>query len=246
MFSACVVIPVYNHEDAVGTVVADVLAQNVPCILVNDGSRDSCRRVLESLAQQPGISLVNLAQNGGKGTAVVAGLREAQRQGFTHAIQVDADGQHDIKDLQKFLSQAKAYPQHIISGYPRYDASVPKSRLYGRYLTHIWVWINTLSFSIKDSMCGFRSYPLASTLPLVDRLSIGRRMDFDPEILVRLHWEGIPIRWIETKVTYPLDGISHFDVWWDNVLISKMHAKLFFGMLWRFPHLLWRRFSHES
>lgn len=241
MFSICVVIPVYNHEHAIGQVVAEVRRQHYPCILVNDGSSDACRIVLESLAASDEVILVNLAQNGGKGAAVSAGLREALRRGFTHAIQIDADGQHDLQDLARFADAARECPDHLVSGFPRYDASIPKSRLYGRYLTHVWVWINTLSLQIKDSMCGFRAYPLARIVPLLDSSHLGQRMDFDPEILVQAHWQGIPMRWLETRVTYPLDGVSHFDAWRDNVLISKMHAKLFFLMLARLPRILARR-----
>lgn len=243
MFSVCVVIPVYNHEQAIGHVVAEVKQHGYPCILVNDGSSESCRRVLESLVSGDQVVLVNLAQNGGKGAAVSAGLKEALRRGYTHAVQIDADGQHDLQDLGRFVDTARQFPDHLVSGYPRYDVSIPKSRLYGRYLTHMWVWINTLSLQIKDSMCGFRAYPLARILPLIETLKLGQRMDFDPEILVQAHWQGIPMRWIETRVTYPLDGVSHFDVWRDNVLISKMHAKLFFLMLLQLPRLLARRLN---
>lgn len=90
-------------------------------------------------------------------------------------------------------------------------------------------------------MCGFRVYPLSATVALIDATSIGRRMDFDVEILVRLHWRGIGIVNQPTRVSYPTDGVSHFRVWLDNVLISRMHAKLFLGMLLRLPALLWRK-----
>jgi hypothetical protein len=120
---------------------------------------------------------------------------------------------------------------------------VPRSRLYGRYATHVWVWINTLSLDIRDSMCGFRMYPLASLLPLLERTRIGARMDFDSDVIVRLHWRGVPVRNQPTRVTYPQDGISHFRLWRDNVRISALHARLFVGMLWRSPLLLWRKFA---
>src|SRR5690606_26692314 len=132
-------------------------------------------------------------------------------------------------------------PLALICGYPQYDASVPKSRLYARYLTHVWVWINSLSLQIRDAMCGFRVYPLAASVALIDSTDLGRRMDFDPEILVRLAWRNQPMVWLPTKVHYPLDGLSHFRLLHDNALISTMHAKLFFGMLLRAPLILWRR-----
>jgi glycosyltransferase involved in cell wall biosynthesis len=237
---AVVVIPVYNHEHAIAAVVEQVKTHGLPVLLVDDGSKPSCAAVLEELAKQPNVSLFKRDQNGGKGAAVMSGLAEARRLGFTHAVQIDADGQHALGDLPRFLEQAIAHPDALITGVPQYDASVPKGRLYGRYLTHIWVWINTLSLAIKDSMCGFRVYPLERTLAAIVP-SIGKRMDFDPEIAVRMVWGGAQVINLPTQVTYPTDGVSHFDVLWDNVRISGMHTRLFFGMLIRLPMLLWRK-----
>jgi glycosyltransferase involved in cell wall biosynthesis len=242
-FDPLVVIPVFDHEHAIGDVVARVRGHGVPCLLVDDGSSPACAAVLDQLATQPGVSLLRLPVNQGKGGAVVAGLREAAVRGHSHALQIDADGQHDADDVPRFLAEARAHPAAVVNGRPRFDASVPKARLYGRYATHVWVWINTLSFEIIDSMCGFRVYPLAPTLAMLDRTRIGRRMDFDTEVLVRLYWDGLRVRNLDTQVRYPADGVSHFQVWRDNVLISAMHTRLFFGMLWRLPRLLARKWS---
>jgi glycosyltransferase involved in cell wall biosynthesis len=238
---ACVVIPVYNHGAAIGHVVEAVLAHGLPCLLVDDGSDADCAAVLDRLATRSGVTLERLAINQGKGGAMEAGLRRAQALGYTHALQIDADGQHDTADIPTFLRLAAASPDKLICGVPIYDDSVPKSRLYGRYATHVWVWINTLSFDIRDSMCGFRVYPLAATVALLDRVHIGRRMDFDTDIAVRLYWRGMKVINQPTRVRYPTDGVSHFRVLADNVLISGMHTKLFFGMLLRLPLLLWRK-----
>lgn len=240
-FRPCAVIPVYNHERTLPGVVAALLAEDLPCILVDDASRPEAAQVIEQLAEHPHVHLVRHLQNQGKGGAVISGLREAKRLSFTHALQVDADGQHDLAPLELFLDRACQAPDAVICGYPRYDASVPKGRLYARYLTHAWVWINTLSLSIRDSMCGFRVYPLAPTLALLDAVKLGKRMDFDIEVLVRLHWRDQPMVWLPTRVHYPEDGVSHFRLWRDNLLISGMHARLFAGMLVRAPRLLWRR-----
>ncbi|WP_144964054.1 glycosyltransferase family 2 protein [Pseudomonas sp. DE0010] len=241
MHKPCAVIPVYNHEQAVPAVVDDLLRAGLPCVLVDDASDAGCAQVLARLAEQRDVFLVTLPVNQGKGGAVMAGLREAARLGFSHALQVDADGQHDLGDVQTFLEHSRHAPQALVCGYPQYDASVPKGRLYARYLTHVWVWINSLSLQIPDSMCGFRVYPLPATLALIDNVRLGKRMDFDPEILVRLAWRNQPMRWLPTRVHYPQDGLSHFRLVHDNALISKMHAKLFFGMLVRAPAILWRR-----
>ena len=241
MHKPCAVIPVYNHEHALPQVVAALRDAGLPCVLVDDASSSACAAVMDQLATSPDCFLVRLAVNQGKGGAVMAGLREAARLGFSHALQVDADGQHDLADVATFLRHSQERPQALICGYPQYDASVPKGRLYARYLTHVWVWINSLSLSIRDAMCGFRVYPLAATVALLDSTHLGRRMDFDPEILVRLAWRNQPMHWLPTKVHYPLDGLSHFRLLHDNALISTMHAKLFFGMLLRAPLILWRR-----
>ncbi len=234
------VIPVYNHERAVGAVVHRLRASDVPVLLVDDGSSPSCAAVLDTLATENGVTLFRRASNGGKGAAVISGLREAQRLGFSHAVQIDADGQHNLDDLPRFLAAASANPTALIMGQPQYDASVPFGRRYGRYLTHLWVWINTLSLAIKDSLCGFRVYPVEHTLSVIVP-GIGQRMDFDPEVAVRVMWAGGTIVNVPTAVTYPTDGVSHFDLFWDNALISAMHTRLFFGMVWRLPRLLWRK-----
>ncbi|MBX9913837.1 MAG: glycosyltransferase family 2 protein [Pseudomonadaceae bacterium] len=241
MHKLCAVIPVFNHELALPAVVAQLRTAGLPCVLVDDGSSAACALVIDAQATQPDCYRLRLPANQGKGGAVMAGLREAARLGFSHALQVDADGQHDLQALPEFLQRSRQSPSALICGYPQYDASVPKGRLYARYLTHIWVWINCLSLSIRDSMCGFRIYPLATTVLLIDAVNIGRRMDFDTEILVRLSWRNQPMQWLPIRVQYPADGVSHFRLLHDNVLISLMHAKLFFGMLVRAPWILWRR-----
>lgn len=238
----CAVIPVYNHEHAVGAVVQSLRQQGLPVILVDDASTPECAGVLDHIAtSEPDcIYLERHANNQGKGGAVMTGFHAANRLGFTHVLQLDADGQHNSQDIPAFIAAAETSPDAVICGYPIYDDSVPKLRLYGRYATHIWVWINTLSLRINDSMCGFRVYPLSSVMPLIDRAHIGKRMDFDTEILVRLDWAGVRIINQGTRVGYPTDGVSHFRVWLDNTLISTMHTRLFFGMLPRAPKLLWR------
>ena len=242
-FSPCLVIPVYNHEQAIVAVVEALLAFDTPCILVDDGSTPECAKVLDGLhLAYPGrVVLLRHAHNQGKGAAVLTGFKYASENGFSHLLQLDADGQHCVEDIKMFLALAQQHRDAIIAGYPIYDDSVPAIRLYARYLTHVWVWINTLSLAIRDSMCGFRVYPVAPVIDLMLRQKIGQRMNFDTDILVRLYWDGLDVVNTGTRVAYPSDGVSHFRVWRDNVLITLMHTKLFFGMLVRFPRLLTRR-----
>lgn len=229
----CLLIPCYNHAGPLAAVLARLAEFELPCLLVDDGSEPVAAAELDALAaRHPWVSLLRHPHNQGKGSSVMTGLRRAHELGFSHALQVDADGQHDLTDLPALLAEARQHPVALVSGRPLYDDSVPKGRLYGRYITHVWVWIETLSFAIKDSMCGFRVYPLASTCALLERVALGRRMDFDTEVMVRLHWAGVPMRFVPTRVIYPVDGRSHFRLFRDNLDISWMHTRLVCRLLW--------------
>ena len=236
------VVPVYNHELAVPNVAAALHAHGLPVLLVDDGSNEACRLALERLSRESGDQLVRLPVNGGKGAAVIAGLRQALALGYTHALQVDADGQHDLRDVPRFLEAARREPTAVICGRPLFDASIPRVRFLSRYITHALVWLQTLSLSqVRDSMCGFRLYPISTVLEVVDRDGVGTRMDFDVELLVKLVWRGRTLRWMDTRVSYPADGLSHFRMLYDNLRLAGMHVRLVLGMLWRSPLLLWRR-----
>ncbi|HUO78955.1 MAG TPA: glycosyltransferase [Steroidobacteraceae bacterium] len=237
----CAVVPVYEHAAPAAGVVAALVGLGLPCIVVDDGSGPAAALSLARLARPGQVELVRHPRNRGKGAAVITGLRRAAELGFSHALQIDADGQHDVAEAPRLLAAAAAAPEAVVTGYPVYDASVPRSRYYGRYLSHVWVWINTLSRRIVDSMCGFRVYPIAPVLALIEHERVGERMDFDTEALVRLDWAGREIVNVPVTVRYPTGGVSHFRLWRDNLLISAMHARLFFGMLARLPRLLGRR-----
>lgn len=238
----CFVIPVYNHPDYIAPLIEQLQQFALPIIVVNDGSDAACSALLATLAEQyPNIDLLSHSVNQGKGQAVMTGLVHAHQLGMTHALQIDADGQHCWADIPRFLQCSEKHPQAMVIGKPIFDETVPKKRLYGRYATHVWVWINSLSFEIQDSMCGFRVYPLASTVQVIESTRLQPRMGFDSEILVRLKWNNVPFINLPTKVIYHPQGISHFNAWQDNLGLSQTHAKLFAGMLIRLPKLLWHK-----
>jgi glycosyltransferase involved in cell wall biosynthesis len=220
--------------------------QGLTVFLVDDGSGPPCAAELDRLADgdvDANVRLLRLPKNQGKGAAVMAGFAAAASAGFSHALQIDADGQHDPMDVPRFVAAAHADPQSLVCGRPVFDSSIPRHRFYFRYLTHAMVWLNTLSFDIPDSMCGLRVYPLPVVLPLLAAEPMGQRMDFDTEVLVRLYWRHTRMQWLPTRVRYPLDGVSHFHLVHDNWLITRMHTRLFFGMLRRSPRLLVRKLS---
>ncbi len=241
-FRPCLLIPCYNHGRQIGRTLAGLSGYRLPCLLIDDGSEASTAAEVDRLATRHAwVQVIRLPQNQGKGVAVAAGLTAAMRQGYSHALQIDADGQHDAGDVPKLLAVAETEPEALVSGLPNFGDDMPGARRYGRYITHFWVWVETLSFEIKDSMCGFRVYPVAATLAALRGQRIGRRMDFDTDIMVRLYWAGTPVRFVPTRVVYPPDGESRFAPLMDNLRISWMHTRLVFGMLLRLPFLLGRR-----
>ncbi len=192
------------------------------------------------IAADKRVTLIRFDKNRGKGAVVCDGLQRVYSDGYTHALQVDADGQHDLADAPAFLELAQKNLTAVVSGWRAYK-QLPSSRRYGRFVTDLWVWINTLSFQIKDSMCGYRLYPLKQAVDLLLSERVGRRMDFDTDILVRLYWRGIHVEHVATHIHYSEEITSHFRLIGDNLRISLMHARLFFGMLVRSPRLICRR-----
>ncbi len=234
-----ILIPNYNHKDTIASLLDQLAEYGLPCLIVNDGSNQATREVLEQQERTRNwVKVLHLPERRGKGGAVLAGLHHLHETGFTHALQLDADGQHNPADVPKFLEQSEAHPSALVLGQPIYDADVPKSRLIGRQITRFWVWVETLSFDIADPMVGYRVYPVASVVAVAQQQRLGTRMDFDPEIAVRLYWSGVPIRNVETRIVYPASGTSHFQLYRDNARISWLHTRLFFGMLARLPRLL--------
>ena len=241
-FRPVAIIPVYNQPQCLAEVVADVRKLGLPVYLVDDGSNETTRALCDRLAE-PGVRVIHRTVNGGKGAAVIDGFKAAGRAGYTHALQIDADGQHDRAALPKLLALGQKYPCTLICGYPVYDETVPKARLFGRKLTNFWAAVNSLSLSFEDAMCGLRVYPVEA-LERQRGVRMGQRMDFDPEILVRLLWLPVTVRNVPVHVTYPEGSVSHFDMVEDNVRISLMHTKLCCGMLIRLPVLLVRKLRH--
>lgn len=234
-FHPCVVIPYFRHEGAIGDLLARLRPLGVPCWIVDDGSGGASAATVREIAdaQPDWLHLRVLPENRGKGAAVHAGFIAAAGAGCSHALQIDADGQHDAEDVPRLLAMAAATPEAVIAGVPIYDRSIPSVRYYGRWLTHWLVWLQTGSRDLRDTMCGFRVYPLASTLRVWAREPVGTRMDFDTEILVRLYWAGLRVINVPTRVTYPADGVSHYRYVRDNLRMIWLHCRLLGGTLRR-------------
>lgn len=235
----CIVVPHYKHETLFSAFLPKLITLNLPCIIVDDGSGEESVNTVNSLVQNlRDFYLVKHSVNRGKGAAVMTACHYASALGFTHVLQLDADGQHNVNDVAQLLHYSYEHPDTIISGRPFFDESAPKIRIYGRKITDFWVALETFSFQVKDSLCGFRVYPLHAMEHLIDNYYLGPRMDFDTEVLVKAVWANIALHYIPTKVIYHKQTISHFHYFRDNCMLIRLHVRLMFGMALRLPKLL--------
>lgn len=245
-FSPCILIPIYNNRTTIGDVVRQLEPLQLPCIIIDDGSDRETADAVDHLTAYSWVDAHHLPVNGGKGVALSHGFRLAYERNHTHAITIDADGQHCVADIPRFLAAAKACADGVVIGNPIFDENAPLGRVIGRKFSQLWVWIETLSCAIRDPLYGFRCYPIKKCLCVLDSCTIGQRMDFEPDIIIRLSWAGCPMVNLPTKVTYDPDGLSHFDLVRDNMRLSILFARHFFGMLVRLPQLLWHRLRRLS
>ncbi len=240
-----VLIPSYNPGPKVFETVRAARAHWAPVWVVVDGSSDdSPARLASMAAEDPDLRVLVLPENRGKGAAVLHGLCEARAQGFTHALTMDSDGQHPPESIGQFMAASIAAPAAMILGEPMFSADAPRLRVNGRKISNWWANLETLWLGIHDSLFGFRVYPIEPLVAVMQRQPWMRRFDFDVEAVVRLCWRGVvPIN-LPAAVRYfaaAEGGVSHFNYWRDNALLTWMHIRLICGFAWRLPALALRR-----
>lgn len=241
-----VILPAFNAGSRLRGVVRDVLAAWHPVLVVDDGSTDATAAVLQELAAEyPALAVLTLPRNSGKGAAVLAGAAWAQARGLTHALVMDADGQHPVDSIAGFMAASAAAPAAMILGRPVFPANMPAERRHGRKLSIGLVHFELLSHAVADPLFGFRVYPLEPLVRVLGPRRGGRRYDFDTEAAVRLAWAGIPPRNLAAPVRYfsrSEGGVSHFHYVRDNLNLAWMHTRLITEfLLLRWPGVLRHR-----
>ena len=242
-----VLIPSYNTGPKLVETVQSARAQWSPVWVVVDGSTDGSDRALaEAVAGDDGVKILVLAQNQGKGAAVLHGLQAARAAGFEQALTMDSDGQHPAALIPAFMALAARRPDAMILGRPVFDASAPLLRVRGRKVSNGWTNLETLGAGIGDSLYGFRVYPIDALIAVMRRQPWMRRFDFDTEAVVRLAWRGVKPINVDAPVKYlsaEEGGVSHFRYGRDNLLLTWMHTRLVLEFLLRLPLLAWRRLT---
>jgi glycosyltransferase involved in cell wall biosynthesis len=225
-----VLIPAYNPGSLLRATVAAALAQWRPVWVVVDGSTDGSHEPIAELSRrETGLRLLIRETNGGKGEAVLTGAGQAAAEGFTHALVMDADGQHPADRIPDFMEASRGQPTAVICGRPVFGRDVPWIRLAGRQLSIGLVHWETAGRAAADPLFGFRVYPLAPLLAVMAGTSGARRYDFDPEVAVRLAWRGVPAVNRPAVCRYPArdeGGVSHFRYGRDNGRMALLHGRL--------------------
>jgi len=237
-----VVIPSYNTGTLVLQTVREVRQMWAPVLVVVDGSSDGSGEALAAMARSdPGLRVLRLPCNGGKGAAVLQGLRLAAAEGFTHVLTFDADGQHPASHVAPFMAASMQNPAMSIMGVPVFSADAPALRVGGRKISNWWARLET-GGATRDSLFGFRVYPIAPLLRIMQGGKRMRRFDFDPEAAVRLCWAGVRPLHLPAPVKYLTraeGGVSHFRYWRDNLLLIRMHVALMVtGLALHLPTML--------
>ena len=243
-----VLIPSYNPGPTVLETVKSARAQWTPVWVVVDGSTDGSTEQLLALATtDPGLKIIVLPENRGKGGAVLEGISQASALGYTHALTMDSDGQHPAALIPTFMAASQNEPAKMVLGKPVFGPEAPALRVNGRKVSNGWANLETLWMGIGDSLYGFRVYPIDPLMLIMRKNRFMRRFDFDPEAVVRLCWAGVwplnldaPVRYLSAEE----GGVSHFKYLRDNTLLTWMHTRLFLGFLLRLPLLLVRYLAH--
>lgn len=245
-----VLIPSFDTGERLFRTVAEARAAWTPVWVVIDGSTDGTGERLERQASgDPGLRVLRLPENRGKGAAILHGARAALAEGFTHALTMDADGQHAAASIRPFIEASAADPAALVLGVPVFDAEAPLLRVRGRRVSNWWARLETLGAGIGDSLFGLRVYPLAPLVAVMEAHPFMRRYDFDAEAAVRLCWRGLKPVNLPSPVRYPRPeegGVSHFRYGRDNALLTWMHLRLMLGFAWRLPLLAARRLREEQ
>jgi glycosyltransferase involved in cell wall biosynthesis len=223
----CVIIPTYNNEKTLASVISGVLDYTANVIVVNDGSTDSTSQILSTFKN---IELVSYQKNKGKGYALRKGLRFAWDKGYKYAITIDSDGQHYVTDLPKFLEKLNESPNAIIIGSRNMDqSSVPGKSSFGHKFSNFWFHFET-GINAPDTQSGFRLYPLE---PISKRIFFTRKYEFEIEVIVRLAWKGVEVTSVPIQVYYaPKETrVSHFRPFRDFTRVSILNTILVFYAL---------------
>lgn len=238
-----VVIPTYNNSETLASVVEEAKLICPLVIVVNDGSTDSTRDVLESIK---GIEVISHSRNRGKGPAIGSGFARAVALGATHVITIDSDGQHFPSEIVSLTEASVREPETLWIGARTFGCeNMPGKNTFANKFSNFWFRVET-GVKLEDTQSGFRCYPLAAVKGMT---IFSGRYEWELEIIVRASWRGVPVKNLPVNVYYPppAERISHFKPLRDFARISVLNTLLvFIALLWVYPVKFIKWFNKDN
>ncbi|MCF4101632.1 DUF2062 domain-containing protein [Gillisia sp. M10.2A] len=217
----CIIIPTYNNEQSLGTVIENLLAYSHNLIIINDGSTDGTKEILTLFSQ---AHIIHLSENRGKGTALKTGFEAAEKLGFEYAISIDSDGQHYPDDLDVFLThlerKAPSHPEILLVGDRNMGGDgIPGKSTKGNRFSNFWYLVVTGS-QLHDTQSGYRLYPIK----VVNQIKLyTRKFELEIEVIVKASWRNVEVKNVPIKVLYPENRVTHFRPFMDITRIVLLY-----------------------
>jgi glycosyltransferase involved in cell wall biosynthesis len=218
----CILIPAYNAQETLGSVLKKIEPLKMDTIVVNDGSSDETKRV----ASESGAQLLEHPLNLGKGAALRTGFQYILQKGYQVVITLDADGQHDPSEIPSLLKIFQSVNPDILIA--------SRSAEFGKmtFLRRFWNRLGVKAVArlchsdITDSQSGFRLIR-TEVLKTVD-LSTSR-FETELELLIKACKKGFGVLSVPIK-TQKVDGTgsSHFRPVIDTWLVCKIFLRNLF------------------
>lgn len=239
----CVLIPTYNNCKTLGGIIERVLEYTRSVIVVDDGSTDGTKNILENFKC---VEVISFKENKGKGYALRKGFEMAIQQGYRYALTIDSDGQHAVDDLVFFIEKIEKEPDSLVVGARNMSSEgVPRGSSFGNRFSNFWFSLET-GTELPDTQSGFRLYPLQKLKGMKFHTV---KYEFEIEVLVRAVWKGISAGWVPVSVYYAPkeERVSHFRPFTDFARVSVLNTVLVFLALFYYrPALYFRQFSKEN
>ena len=234
----CVIVPTYNNQKTLGSVINDILKLTSNIIVVNDGSTDCTAEILKDFSGK--ICVVSYMPNKGKGFALKSGFDEAEKLGYKGAITIDSDGQHFASEIKCFVDYAEKYPGALLLGQRTTEGDMPSKNSFANKFSNFWFAVQT-AYRFSDTQNGFRLYPLSSMRGL---RPVSSRYEAELEMLVRSAWKGIKIVPVPTRVYYPPESerVTHFRPGRDFFRISVLNTLFtILAIVYGYPSMFFHR-----
>ncbi|HSJ12130.1 MAG TPA: DUF2062 domain-containing protein [Gillisia sp.] len=219
--NCCILVPTYNNQKSLASVLQDLQLYTSSILVVNDGSTDDTSQILENFTH---LDLHHFPENRGKGAALDHGFKMALDLGYDYAITIDSDGQHYPDDLEIFLTELENRDENapellLVGDRNMGQDGIPGKSSLGNKFSNFWYLVVT-GTQLSDTQSGYRLYPLKIVTPIK---LYTNKFEYEIEIIVKSSWRGVEVKNIPIKVLYEDNRVTHFRPFWDITRIVMLY-----------------------